>query len=127
MGSWRKSSGLNMAVFIKHNYLLPPTTLIYEFVKSLLETTQKKMQESLMNVTSAKDDDDNEYWSLLLTQCVVCGAGLFSAPPTQCSTARVEVEGKNQSDIGILFTPVSFHMDRGLPTPYTYGMDKQVI
>ncbi|KAK8400047.1 hypothetical protein O3P69_003026 [Scylla paramamosain] len=53
--------------------------------------------------------------------------GPFSAPPAQCSTARVEVEeGKNQSGIGILFTPVSFHMDQGLPTPYTYGMDEQM-
>ncbi|XP_045134575.1 glucose dehydrogenase [FAD, quinone]-like isoform X2 [Portunus trituberculatus] len=54
-------------------------------------------------------------------------AGPFSAPPTQCSIARVEVEeGKNQSGIGILFSPVSFHMDQGLPTPYTYRMDKQI-
>ncbi|KAG0717182.1 Glucose dehydrogenase [FAD, quinone] [Chionoecetes opilio] len=53
--------------------------------------------------------------------------GPFSAPPGECGTARVLVmdQGTHQSDVGIFLSPVSFHADRGLLTPYTYGMDRQ--
>lgn len=60
---------------------------------------------------------------------LVCGAGPFSAPPEECGTARVQVmkEGKDQQpDVGIFLTPISFHTDKGLLTPFTYGMQKHV-